>query len=397
MKIFCLATILVFVSHSLVGQSTKDSLLEILQKLDQIKSATYTVTTEAWAPGDTKAAFTFSRYCKEYSNPADQTIGASFINLLSEDTTKMSNCYDGKMQASVNWNQSIITMDSFKTRQLPFRPVSAPFFNYTASIIRYILETKDPIKIDVHDIGDSLYVKLIAKGDKQLEFFGRPYFIEDPASKEQTSQYEIWINKSKNLPYRVRRELSHDISVKTCRNVKFNTAFAENFLAANYLPADFTFKIKGQTTTTPVVIESQLVGKAAPDWVLLDSDNKPIALKDLRSKVLLIHFTSVSCGPCKLSISLLKQLATAYSKEEFDIVSVESFTRNSSVLKTYQERNDFKYKFLRSTDEVTKHYDITLVPVFYLLDQNRIIRKVVLGYNSEKDKEIRNSITELLW
>jgi hypothetical protein len=50
-----------------------------------------------------------------------------------------------------------------------------------------------------------------------------------------------------------------------------------------------------------------------------------------------------------------------------------------------------------STDDVTRRYQIQAVPVFYILDENRVIRKIVRGYGKETtDKEIREAIEELL-
>jgi len=50
-----------------------------------------------------------------------------------------------------------------------------------------------------------------------------------------------------------------------------------------------------------------------------------------------------------------------------EFVAIEGFNRNSSVLKKYQERNLFNYRFLMSTDEVTYNYNISAVPVFLYL------------------------------
>lgn len=196
-----------------VDNNKNDYLRKVLNNLDQVKSATYYTTRSGYAPGDTSAYSTQYLYVKEYVNLADTFIGSSFVTLLQEDTTKMTFCYDGNMRAVVYEAEKEIVIDSFKIRKLPFRPLNPPFFNYAKNIIKYALETKDSVSMDIKDYGDSVYFRLVIFEDRQVEFFGKAYYMEKSPYNfgETTSKYELWINKTTNLPYRVRREMSHDI------------------------------------------------------------------------------------------------------------------------------------------------------------------------------------------
>jgi hypothetical protein len=52
---------------------------------------------------------------------------------------------------------------------------------------------------------------------------------------------------------------------------------------------------------------------------------------------------------------------------------------------------------LLSTEEITKDYQVSGVPVFYILDENRVIRKIIWGYGKgTTDKEIKDAINELI-
>ncbi len=385
-----------FMTGCKVGNRNNDYLKKVLNNLDRISSASYCITREAWAPGDTSASGIYNKYIKEFDHPEDTTIGASFVSLMQEDTTQMTFCYDGKMRAIVYPDDQSIVIDSFKNVQLPFRALDAPFFNYTKSIIRYALETNDSISVKYNDFKDSLYVSLTIFNDFQVEFFGKAYYLKNPfLIGPQTSKYEIWISKTTNLPYRVRREMSHNISVATCRNVKLNQLKIEDFIAADYFQPNYTVESYGQKRKSIPI--NDLVGKVAPDWALKDANGNTLTLKDLKSKVLLIQFTSVNCGYCILSIRFLKQLASEYKIKDFDFVAIESWTQNPNVLKSYQNRNSFNYKFLMSTKDITNNYHIKGVPVFFILDKHRVIRKVITGYGVDTtDKEIRDVISELI-
>ncbi len=212
------------------------------------------------------------------------------------------------------------------------------------------------------------------------------------SGKGEISRYDFWINKSNLLPYRLKIEMPHYTTVDTYKNLTLNKNKLEDFIASSYFPTDCPLKTKEK-----VVKKDDLLGKVAPDWVLTDSKNNTFALKELKSKILMIQFTSVNCGPCKTSIPFLNKLSTEFDKQSFDFVAIEAFTKNSNVLMHYQEKNGISYKLLMSTKDVTENYQIKSIPVFFLLDKNRVIRKIIRGYGIEStDKEIREAIKKML-
>ena len=157
---FVLIGIILLAKACSYDKNPKTYLKRVLSNLEQIESASYYTTTEGWAPGDTVANMILDRYIKEFNNPLDTTIGASFVELLQNDTTQLKLCYDGIMRAFVKEDDKTIVLDSFTVRKLPFRPIIPPFFNYTKSIIKYALETKDSISMVFDEFGDTLHLSL---------------------------------------------------------------------------------------------------------------------------------------------------------------------------------------------------------------------------------------------
>jgi len=377
-------------------KDTKNYLKIVLNKLDKVESATYFSTNEGFAPGDTTASAHMDHFVKEYNNPLDTTIGASYVALLQKDTTQMTFCYDGKMRAIVYEDDKTIVIDSFNVRKLPFRPLTPPFFNQTKNIIKYMLETTDSISIEIEEKKESVYCRFTIFEDKQVEFFGKAYYMENNPYNfgETTSKYEIWIDKSTDLPFKYRREMSHDISTETVSNVNLNKLRIEDFKATNYFMPDFAIAAYGSGNKSEKT--NDLIGKIAPDWALQNASESSITLKDLKSKVVMIQFTSVSCGPCRASIPFLNQLTAAYKKEDFDLVAIECTSKSLNALKNYQSRNAINYKFLLSTKNVLEEYKIKSFPVFFFLDKDLIIRKVINGYaTGSTDAEIKDIIDKM--
>ena len=123
--------------------SGKEYLKKVLTKLEKVESATYNITNESWQHGDSTALSILHGFVKEYNNPMDSTIGASYVSLDANDTTKMDFYYDGNIRALTYHDNKKLVIDDFTFRPLPFRPVSPPFFNHAKNIIQYALTTKD--------------------------------------------------------------------------------------------------------------------------------------------------------------------------------------------------------------------------------------------------------------
>ncbi len=366
----------------------KEYLQKVLTNLEQIKSATYNSTVSGSMPGDTQKFKTYSRYTEEFFNPADTLVGSSFMETQQDKTHKTSWLYDGKAFTYLLWDEKMISIDSVPRRH------PAPFFNFTKSIIKYALETNDSIITDLRDFGDSVRLSIFIPY-KCIEFMGKPVAFHNPyvSVKEEFSRYDVWINKSNNLPYRYRRNMLHQTTWQTCKDVVLNEKKIENFIVQEYFPKDFPVSMRGSQKSEKV----DLTGHTAPDWSLIDLNNNPVSLNDLRSKVLMISFSGIGCGPCHMSVPFLKKLATEYNNKDFDLVSIETWSDDVEAMKRYQKNNELNYKFLLATEEVTKSYQVNGVPAFYILDKNRVIKKIIVGYDKETtDKEITDAIKELI-
>lgn len=380
------------------GNNEQDYLRKVLANLEKIETASYYLTGAPYQHGDTTALFTNSSFTIEYNNPADTTIGASFINFNSTDTTELESCYDGTLLATAFHEHKGIMIDDFSTRDLEFRLVAPPFFNYARSIIRYVLTTTDSIDTEFRDEGDHYYFKMIINEDKQVEFFGKPYYMPDGPYNfgNPTSIYELWISKKDDLPYKRRREMSHSISVSSCTNVKINELPMAEINVFDYFPADYEVRKrqrKGSERSAQTI-----TGQQAPGWTLIDLNEKSVSLVDLKSKVLLINFTGIGCGPCQASIPFLKSLKSKYSADDVELVAIESWVRRPQSLKAYTNKNGLNYRMLGATDQVLKDYKTEgAAPVFFILDDKRVIRKVINGYGKEStDREIVKAIEELI-
>ena len=180
MKSILLSVISFLLVMNVCGKNDVDMrtyLKKVLSNLDKVESASYHEQSQSWQPGDTTAITNSFRFIKEYTNPSDSTIGASYVALNAKDTTRFEFGYDGKVKMISFHEHKGIMIDDFTTRKLPFRLVGPPFFCYSRNIIGYALSTGDSITTEWKDLGEAYYFKLVIHEDRQVEFFGKAYYI----------------------------------------------------------------------------------------------------------------------------------------------------------------------------------------------------------------------------
>jgi thiol-disulfide isomerase/thioredoxin len=389
---------LIFLLGCQKPENDSEYLKEVLSNIEDIESAGYRLNSKAFAPLDTVPEYSVFHQVKEFRNPSDTTIGSSFVKLKDDNTSKLHIGYDGHVKASVYEEHKGLLLDSFKVKRAPVRLVAPPFFNYTESIIKYALKTSDSITTTYQDMGDSLVFKLTINEDQQVEFFGQPKYIDNPYTfGDNSSNYTIWIDKETDLPYKVKRSMAHSVSSTEVHDVKINHLDIEEFRLADYFPDGYEIREYDIDTHKKNPNAHDLLSQAAPDWTLSDFNNRKLALKDLGSKVILLQFTGIGCGPCQASIPTMKRMSNDYKHQDLKLISLETWTNNIRSLKHYSEKNEMNYIFLNCPDELKKAYKVTGVPVFFVLDENRKVRKVIKGFSEEKtEKDLRAAVNELL-
>ena len=223
----------------------QEYLREVLNKLESIRSASYQEERLSYLPYESKPKASYTYQVHEYRNPNDTTIGSSFVEWMKGE--EIAYCiYDGQILAYIDQEPKEVEINDFSMYPFPYRPVSAPFFNYTESLLRYFQTSSDSITREVKDMDSLYYVKMIIHEPTQIEFFGRAYrmpqypFITDP-----TSQYEVWIDKKTDLPCRMMRSMSHDKSENICSNVELNGLEMQTIRAEDYFPEGYTVRKKG--------------------------------------------------------------------------------------------------------------------------------------------------------
>jgi thiol-disulfide isomerase/thioredoxin len=389
-----LTIIIVYLPICLWGQSDTGYIRRIFANLNQIKSASYFWYQSASALYDTIPSLRYNVFIKEFDNPEDKFVGARIANFQFDDTTKLVYFYDGMVQSYLDWENKTIPVDSFQNNRYLFRVVYPPFFTQVKCLLKYALETPDNKIIQVKDFVDSVLIRLYVY-DKLAEVVGNRIVYADPPdlTEDKWTKYDFWINKLNNLPFRLVKRFPDRVCWEVCKDIKINTTDKIVFVALEYFPPDFAIQLNENIKSR----EKSLEGIAAPGWKLKDTDNNDIALGDLKNKVLLIQFTGIGCGPCYQSIPYLVKIRDQFNRDDFEIISIETWNNDISVIKKHISANRINYKYLVGNSEVKPKYGIQSVPKFFVLDENRVIRKIISGFDKEKTYgELKEIVDQLI-
>ncbi|MCX2745306.1 TlpA disulfide reductase family protein [Mangrovivirga sp. M17] len=380
-------SVMLFMTVGLIyGQKQNETLSQILQRLDTIKTATYLSKSSRSAPGDTTVFHTTEKFVSMFINPKDTILGAAFTRSSIDDHNQYEYCYDGNYGVEFDWENRVVKIDTFTSRY--GRPI-APFFVKIKSLIQYTQDNIDSAEVKYTEYKDSIQIDISFK-DKIVEFISLQPFVKQFDGKK--SRYVIVVDKN-FLPYKFVRKMPHQTSWETCKDINISKHIDFEFSSMQQISADF--KIKGREFRKDKTYD--LENTKAPSWKLKEIHGDSISLDEIKQKIVLIQFTGIGCGPCHKSIPFLKKLADEYKDKNFELVSVETWSDNVSGIGRYKDRNELNYRFLVSNKKTSEQYKIQGVPVFFILDEDRVIKKVVIGYTTEKtDKEITRIIEELL-
>ncbi len=154
---------------------------------------------------------------------------------------------------------------------------------------------------------------------------------------------------------------------------------------------------------TPFVIgeapaEGLRAGDTAPEFTidlddgstyqLRDLDGNPVALAELRGKVVWINFWASWCPPCQQETPILRDLDERYRDRGLEIVGVSVQETSVDDVRAYAERYELGYTIgFDGSGHVFRAYKIYALPTQFFVDVNGVIAQVVNGPVDERGAE----------
>jgi len=145
----------------------------------------------------------------------------------------------------------------------------------------------------------------------------------------------------------------------------------------------------------------ELEGEHPCDFALLDQEGKEVRLYDFYGKVIVLDFSTMWCGPCRMAALGVDPTIEKFGEENIAYITIlieNSFGKEPDLrdVKYWADQNGIEIgPVLGGSRDFLKYgtWDITGWPTFYIIDREMVVRSVVRGYNP---REIDINISSLL-
>ncbi|MDN5204285.1 peroxiredoxin family protein [Fulvivirgaceae bacterium BMA10] len=128
-------------------------------------------------------------------------------------------------------------------------------------------------------------------------------------------------------------------------------------------------------------------GQKAPDFTRNDIKNKPFNLDDYRGKKVLLNFSTINCGYCKIALD-------HFNREDYKLsnkisgIYINPLDEQAAVI-DYIDKINVPFRILADAKDIGDLYGVSAYPTFFLIDEYGVIEKVVLGYQKDFLESLR--------
>ncbi|MFN1834676.1 peroxiredoxin family protein [Balneola sp. MJW-20] len=131
------------------------------------------------------------------------------------------------------------------------------------------------------------------------------------------------------------------------------------------------------------------VGQKAPDFVTRDEEGNIIQLADYRGGKVLLDFSIINCGYCLQSLRHFNRDNYEIS-DELTAVYINPLDSQSAMTEFNNQYNVPFPVILSDAAEIAQKYGAFIYPLFYLIDEEGIIEKVIIGYDEEFQESLKS-------
>jgi len=134
-----------------------------------------------------------------------------------------------------------------------------------------------------------------------------------------------------------------------------------------------------------------------PDVTLPTLQGKPLALRELKGKVVLVNFWATWCIPCQWEMPLMERLYQAYLAKGFVVVAISLDPEGAAVVEPFVTQNRLTYPILLDPSlQGARQFGIRGLPATFLFGTDGYIKGITYGPREWDGPDARALIESLL-
>jgi len=141
-----------------------------------------------------------------------------------------------------------------------------------------------------------------------------------------------------------------------------------------------------------------LIDRPAPSFVLKTMDGADLKLDDLKGKVVILDFWATWCGPCQMSLPLVRNVYKATQGKAVQVLCMNVWEKDKERAKVAPFWKDKGFPMtvgLADASDAT-NYGVTGIPTLFVIDPQGHIRYRHVGYGPTMDEDVLYVVESLL-